>query len=149
MIDFVFTFGGNMKKLFLSLVIIGLGSSVFSAGCPSPDEAKAQMELFNLKILGLSSVSNVGSDANLSALDKINKDMDAYMDNMFFGCISYFETNTPYHDCQKLSTLYTGYIMLGKNRQSSNKAKFDKIYSDYKTMCPMQYESYKLLGGFK
>lgn len=126
------------KRLLVVVTVIGFGLGAV-ASCPSPDEAKAQMELYQIKSLNI--VSN--SKASAAESDKLMKEILDYNDNMFFGCMKYFESSTPYHDCRKFITLQTGYIMFDESKQKANRARVDSLYNKYKDVCPAEYYTFK------
>ncbi len=130
-----------MVKLGVLFVVMWIGLSTFAATCPSPIEAKSQMELYQLKSINMASNSNVST----ADAEKLMKEFEDYYKNMFFGCMSYFESSTPYHDCDKFVTLQTGFLMLDKTKQQANKASVDNLYDRYKDKCPAAYQTYKLI----
>ena len=121
-----------MKKVISSLVLFTMllsGSSVLASGvCLTKTQVDAKLLYFQKQALNS---SNTSLDATMKLLDE----QDAFIKSLYTGCLEYFQT-TPTPDCQRISTLITGYIMLDKKEQPAAKTKVQALKTPLSKKCP-------------
>lgn len=125
-----------MKKLINILAISIILSNyqfVFAAGsCPSVKEMQTKSNYFRQQVNKLQSSNNKSSDAAY----KILQEMMRYNNNNFYGCVQYFKTtDTP--DCERVSTLLSGYYSLDRTKQLAGKNQLKQLLPKMNSKCPV------------
>lgn len=115
-----------MKKIFVISILL-FGTCVNAAYvCPSTQEVQDKMTYYQQAATEKKSMDEINA---------LSKDLDSYLDNLFTGCLGYLKT-APSPDCDRLSSLLTGYMLLPNEKGSDAKKQLKNLVPQLKKVCP-------------
>ncbi len=131
----------NNLRFLLVMLCISVGTSAFAAGyCLSPAEIRSKSQLMSLKAMNMAS----SNSTNLEAAEKMLDDATAFQESIFPNCLQYFKT-TSAPDCQKMTSLATGYMLLDKSKQPAAKAQALNAAAKFSNVCKYQYQTLQMM----
>ena len=130
-----------MKKIFaLIIIMLCFSPLTYATGyCPTTNEVQMKMQQFQMRAF-----KNIGSNSTLEQIEALNDEMIRYQESLVPNCIHYFQV-TPNPDCNKLTTLATGYMLMDKNKQIAAKGQIFNVARPYQKTCEYQYMSLEML----
>ncbi len=136
----------KISKILLGSVVLlclSLGVSAY-ANCPSTAEFQQKNNYFQTQSISIISGSlKDDPDAMLKAAQDLSNEQDNYNNSLAPGCVAYFNS-TQNPDCQRLSVLVTGYLIMDKEKQTpAFKSQVINALNKAATYCPYQVQAVK------